>query len=85
MRLDKMAVTAQEALQASIGVATDAEAGSVEPMHLLKALLDSGERNLSSIIERVGADPRAIAAAVEEQISREPKVSRLRPASGALE
>ena len=70
-----MAVTAQEALQASIGVATDAEAGSVEPVHLLKALLDSGERNLSSIIERVGADPRAIAAAVDEQISREPKVS----------
>ena len=75
MRLDKMAVTAQEALQASIGVATDAEAGSVEPVHLLKALLDSGERNLSSIIERVGADPRAIATAVGEQIAREPKVS----------
>ncbi|WP_333785582.1 ATP-dependent chaperone ClpB [Parolsenella catena] len=75
MRLDKMAVTAQEALRASIGVATDAEAGSVEPVHLLKALLDSGERNLSSIIERVGADPRAIAGAVDEQISREPKVS----------
>ena len=75
MRLDKMAVTAQEALQASIGVATDAEAGSVEPVHLLKALLDSGERNLSSIIERVGADPRAIASAVDEQIAREPKVS----------
>ena len=70
-----MAVTAQEVLQASIGVATDAEAGSVEPVHLLKALLDSGERNLSSIIERVGADPRAIAGAVDEQISREPKVS----------
>ena len=70
-----MAVTAQEALQASIGVATDAEAGSIEPVHLLKALLDSGERNLSSIIERVGADPRAIAGAVDEQISREPKVS----------
>ena len=70
-----MAVTAQEALQASIGVATDAEAGSVEPVHLLKALLDSGERNLSSIIECVGADPRAIAGAVDEQISREPKVS----------
>ena len=70
-----MAVTAQEALQASIGVATDAEAGSVEPVHLLKALLDSGERNLSSIIERVGADPRAIASAVDEQIAREPKVS----------
>ena len=42
MRLEKMAVTAQEALQAAIGVASDAQAGSVEPVHLLKALLDSG-------------------------------------------
>ncbi len=75
MRLDKMAVTAQEALQAAIGIASDAEAGSVEPVHLLKALLDSGERNLSSIIERVGADPDAIAAEVNAQIAREPKVS----------
>ena len=85
MRLDKMAVTAQEALQASIGVATDAEAGSVEPVHLLKALLDSGERNLSSIIERVGADPRAIAGAVDEQISPRAQGERLGPAGGALE
>ncbi len=75
MRLEKMAVTAQEALQASISVAGDAEAGSVEPVHLLKALLDSGERNLKSIIERVGADPEAILAEVNAQIAREPKVS----------
>ena len=70
-----MAVTAQEALQAAIGIASDAQAGSVESIHLLKALLDSGERNLSSIIERVGADPDAVAKAVDDQIAREPKVS----------
>ena len=75
MRLDKMAVTAQEALQAAIGIASDARAGSVESIHLLKALLDSGERNLSSIIERVGADPDAVAKAVDDQIAREPKVT----------
>ena len=75
MNLNKMAVTAQEALQSAIGIATDAQAGSVEPVHLLKALLDSGERNLSSIIERVGADPAAITTQVNEQIAREPKVS----------
>ncbi|WP_293814745.1 ATP-dependent chaperone ClpB [uncultured Parolsenella sp.] len=75
MRLDKMAVTAQEALQAAIGIASDAQAGSVESIHLLKALLDSGERNLSSIIERVGADPDAVAKAVDNQIAREPRVS----------
>ena len=70
-----MAVTAQEALQADIGIASDAQAGSVESIHLLKALLDSGERNLSSIIERVGADPDAVAKAVDDQIAREPKVT----------
>ena len=70
-----MAVTAQEALQAAIGIASDAQAGSVESIHLLKALLDSGERNLSSIIERVGADPDAVAKAVDDQIAREPRVS----------
>jgi ATP-dependent Clp protease ATP-binding subunit ClpB len=70
-----MAVTAQEALQASIGIASDAEAGAVEPIHLLKALLDSGERNLGAIVERVGADPKAIASQVEDAIKRAPKVS----------
>ena len=70
-----MAVTAQEALQAAIGIASDAQAGSVESIHLLKALLDSRERNLSSIIERVGADPDAVAKAVDDQIAREPRVS----------
>ena len=75
MNLNKMAVTAQEALQSAIGIATDAQAGSVEPVHLLKALLDSGERNLSSIIERVGADPAAITSEVDAQIAREPKVT----------
>ena len=75
MNLNKMAVTAQEALQSSIGIATDAQAGSVEPVHLLKALLGSGERNLSSIIERVGADPATITNEVNAQIAREPKVS----------
>jgi ATP-dependent Clp protease ATP-binding subunit ClpB len=70
-----MAVTAQEALQAAIGIASDAQAGSVESIHLLKALLDSGERNLSSIIERVGVDPDAVAKAVDDQIAREPKVT----------
>ena len=75
MNLNKMAVTAQEALQSAIGIATDAQAGSVEPVHLLKALLDSGERNLSSIIERVGADPATITKEVNAQIAREPKVS----------
>ena len=75
MRLDKWAVTAQEALQASIGIATDASAGQLMPIHLLKALLSSGEHNLRAIIERVGADPASIEAQVDEAIERQPRVT----------
>jgi ATP-dependent Clp protease ATP-binding subunit ClpB len=75
MRLDKLAVTAQEALQAALGVASDAQAGSVEPIHLLKALVDSNERNLAQIIERIGADPRAIADSVDFALASAPKVT----------
>ena len=46
MRLDKLAVTAQEAFQAAMGIASDADTSSVEPIHLLKALLDAGENNI---------------------------------------
>ncbi|MDO5120331.1 MAG: AAA family ATPase, partial [Coriobacteriales bacterium] len=75
MRIDKWAVTAQEAFQAAMGIAGDAEAGQVKSIHVLKALLSSGERNIRAIIERVGADPKAIEAQVDAQMARAPKVS----------
>ena len=75
MRLDKWSVTAQEALQAALGIAADASAGQVQPIHLLKALLGSGEHNLRAIIERVGADPAAIEAQADEAIARQPRVT----------
>ena len=75
MRIDKWAVTAQEALQSAVGIATDAEAGQVEPVHLLKALLSSGEQNIKAIVERVGADPAAIESQVDRAIANAPKVT----------
>ena len=47
MRIDKLAVTSREALQTAIGIAGDAEAGAVEPIHLLAALLPRAEMALS--------------------------------------
>ena len=75
MRLDKWAVTAQEALQAALCITNDVEASEVAPTHLLKALLDSNERNLRSILEKIGADPDSIATQVDQAISKAPKVS----------
>ncbi len=75
MNINKWAVTAQEALQSAMGAAVDAQAGALEPIHLLKALLDSGERNITAIIERVGADPKSIQTQTDQAIARAPKVS----------
>ena len=73
MRIDKLAMTSREALQNAIGIASDAQAASVEPIHLLAALLTSGERNISVIIERIGADPKQLASATQQAIDRAPK------------
>ena len=75
MRFDKWAVTAQEALQSSVSIAADAEAGEVRPIHLLKALLQSNERNITAIIERVGADPAQVEAQVDQTIAHAPRVT----------
>jgi len=75
MRLDKLAVSSQEAFQEAMGIASDLESSMVEPEHLLKALLDSHEGNLNSIIERVGADPNAINNTITKEIEAAPKVS----------
>ena len=75
MRIDKLAMTSKEALQTAIGIAGDANAGAVEPIHLLSALLASGERNISVIIERIGADPKQLARATQQAVDSAPKVS----------
>ena len=75
MRIDKLAMTSREALQTAMGIASDAQAGAVEPIHLLSALLTSGERNISVIIERIGAEPAQLSRATQDVIDRAPKVS----------
>ena len=75
MRLDKLAVTAQEAFQASMGVAGDAQSSTIEPIHLLKTMLDASENNLSAIIKRIGADPVQLSQNVDAAIAAMPKAS----------
>ena len=75
MRIGKLAMTSKEALQNAIAIAGDASAGSVEPVHLLASLLTGGERNISVIIERIGADPKRLALVTQQAIEAAPQVS----------
>ncbi|PKQ16366.1 MAG: ATP-dependent chaperone ClpB [Actinobacteria bacterium HGW-Actinobacteria-7] len=75
MRLDKLTIKAQEALEASSGIAEEFGAGQIEPEHLLKALLDQAEGIVRPILSKVGADPHGLDAAVADALSKAPKVS----------
>ena len=75
MRLDKLSASAAEAFQAAMGVAGDAQASVIEPIHLLKAILDSSDNNLQAILKRIGADPVALKLDVETVIDKKPKMS----------
>ncbi len=75
MRLDKLAVTAQEAVQSAMSVAADADAAMIEPIHLLKALMDADENNIAAIMKRIGADPVWISQNIEDAIAKMPKAT----------
>ena len=75
MRIDKLAVTSKEALQRAITLAADAHAAQVAPIHLLVAMLDGSERNLSVVIERIGADPAQLLREAQQNLEQQPQVS----------
>jgi ATP-dependent Clp protease ATP-binding subunit ClpB len=75
MRLDKLTIKAQEALEAAGGIASEADAATVEPEHLLKALLDQADGIVRPILLKVGADPVALDAAIDGALAAAPSVS----------
>jgi len=75
MRLDKLTVKAQEALQAAQGIADDAASQVIEPEHLLKALLDAAEGIVRPIVQKIGADPDLVEAETASAIQAMPKVT----------
>ena len=75
MAVDKPTVRASEALA---GAQTLAEARGnqlVEPEHLLLSLLDQPEGVVQPIVERAGADPRALRAGAQAAVEARPSVS----------
>jgi ATP-dependent Clp protease ATP-binding subunit ClpB len=75
MRLDKFTVKAQEALEASGGIASEFSAAQVEPEHLLKALLDQADGIIRPLLAKIGASADAMASEVNAAIEASPKVS----------
>ncbi|MCL2503243.1 MAG: ATP-dependent chaperone ClpB [Coriobacteriia bacterium] len=75
MRLDKLTIKSQEAIEAAAGIASGSNAAAIEPEHLLKALLDQADGIVRPVLAKVGADPGALDAGVGKAIASMPTVS----------
>ena len=75
MAVDKPTVRASEALAGAQTLAETRGNQLVEPEHLLLSLLDQPEGVVQPIVERAGADPRALRAGAQAAVEARPSVS----------
>jgi ATP-dependent Clp protease ATP-binding subunit ClpB len=68
LRMDRLTVKAQEALQAALELAGRQGQQQVEPLHLLWALIAQGDGVVPPLLEKLGAAPARLAGEVEKQI-----------------
>src|ERR1700689_848925 len=75
LNFEKWTVKAQQALQAAQEMGGREGQQQIEPLHLLWALLAQGDGVVPPLLEKLGVPPAALAAEVEKQIERLPKIS----------
>ena len=74
MRLDKLTIKAQEALQAAHDLAGARGHQELTPEHLLSALLDQQDGVSGALLRKLGTDPAIIREAVAKALDAQPQV-----------
>ncbi|MFZ1080522.1 MAG: ATP-dependent chaperone ClpB [Candidatus Kryptoniota bacterium] len=75
MNPNKLTIKSQEALEAAQSIATENQNQSVEPEHLLLALLRDEDGIPASVLKKAGANLDYIKSKVDESVKRFPKIS----------
>lgn len=75
MRLDKLTLKLQEALQDAINFATESGHQSVEPEHLFYALLRQADSIIVSCSDKLGIPSFSLIKLIEEDLRKKPAVS----------
>ena len=75
LRMDKLTVKAQEALQAAQEMSARSGQQQIEPLHLLWALVAQGDGVVPPLLSKLGVAPEALAGEVERRVEQLPKVS----------
>jgi ATP-dependent Clp protease ATP-binding subunit ClpB len=75
VNINRLTEKSQEALFAAQQMAEQMNHSQVEPEHLLAALLQQGEGVVPQVLARVGANPQAVLAQVEDELNRLPQIT----------
>jgi ATP-dependent Clp protease ATP-binding subunit ClpB len=75
MNLQKFTEKAQQAILSTPDLAREFGHASVEPEHLLVALLEQPEGVVPSVMRKLSIDPAGLARDLRDSLSRLPKVS----------
>lgn len=75
MNTNRMTQKSIEALQAAQSLCSEYQNGSIEPVHLLAALLTQQDGLIPQLVQRVGADASALTEAAMQQIASLPHLS----------
>jgi ATP-dependent Clp protease ATP-binding subunit ClpB len=79
MRLDKLTVKSQEAIQEAQGLAGQKGNQQIEVEHLLHSIIGDGEGIGPQLLSRVGVNIAAIKAELEKEIDKFPKITGAAP------
>ncbi|MFZ3208225.1 MAG: ATP-dependent chaperone ClpB [Geobacteraceae bacterium] len=75
IRPDKMTIKSQEALSGAQNTASRADSSSIEPEHLLLALLDQEGGLPVALLQKIGVNTLALRSRVEQAVKKLPQVS----------
>ncbi len=75
MRMDRLTNKSQESLRAAVDAATRRGNPEIIPEHVLVAVLEQEGGVGSALVQRAGADPKALAKALAERVEKLPRVS----------
>ena len=79
MNFNNFTIKSQEAIQKTVEITRGAGTQAIEPVCLLKGVIDEGESVLKFIFQKIGANPANVVRAVDAEIAALPKVSGQEP------
>ncbi|MDE6134610.1 MAG: type VI secretion system ATPase TssH, partial [Muribaculaceae bacterium] len=79
MNFNSFTIKSQEAIQKAVEITRGAGAQSIEPVCLLKGVIEEGESVVKFIFQKTGANHVAVDRQIEAEISSLPKVSGSEP------